>query len=157
MVRILQSNVLSIFICEDKGQSMVAVRSAAVIKNKGILGDRYESGSGSFSKKEPGKRHITFIASEAIKTANEEFKTNFVAEDTRRNIVTEGIDLNSLVDKTFTVGGVLCKGMELCNPCKRPSMLCGKDGFKEAFEGRGGLRAQVLSFGTISTGDSFFL
>jgi len=47
--------------------------------------------------------------------------------ETRRNIVTEGVDLNTLVGVTFMVNGVLMRGVELCAPCRRPSAsVCGR-------------------------------
>ena len=62
-------------------------------------------------------------------------------------------DLNALVNQIFTVGGISMQGIELCDPCDRPSSLSGKKGFKEVFVNRGGLRAKILSEGTIVIGD----
>ena len=40
------------------------------------------------------------------------------AAESRRNVLTRGIDLNALVGKRFRVGDVECVGVELCEPCK---------------------------------------
>lgn len=72
--------------------------------------------------------------------------------DTRRNIATSGVPLNHLVDREFWVGEVLLKGTRLCEPCKylegltRPGVLGG-------LIHRGGIRARILTEGTIRSGD----
>ena len=73
--------------------------------------------------------------------------------ETRRNIVTEGVDVNSLLGREFQVGTVRMRGAEPTRPCHRPSALVQKTGFAEAFAIRGGVRAEVLSDGTIYVGD----
>ena len=77
----------------------------------------------------------------------------FLASETRRNIVVAYFPLNRLVGKEFIIGEALMRGIELCDPCQRPSKLSGKDGFEEAFAGFGGLRAEVIIGGTIKVGD----
>ena len=75
---------------------------------------------------------------------------------TRRNILLNGIGaqaLNSLVGQIFWVGHIQCRGTELCTPCPRPSQLSLQSGFQEAFDGRGGLRAEVLRGGEVAIGD----
>jgi MOSC domain-containing protein YiiM len=62
-------------------------------------------------------------------------------------------ELNALVGRDFHIGTVLVRGIELCDPCARPSKLSRKAGFKEAFDGRGGLRVEILSEGAIHLGD----
>jgi MOSC domain-containing protein YiiM len=76
---------------------------------------------------------------------------------TRRNVLLRGISaqaLNDLVGQHFWVGSIQCRGVELCTPCPRPSQLSQQDGFQEAFEGRGGLRAEVLLGGELAIGDA---
>jgi MOSC domain-containing protein YiiM len=41
----------------------------------------------------------------------------------------------------------------MTNPCNRTSALAKETGFREAFAGRGGVRAEILSDGVISIGD----
>ena len=67
-----------------------------------------------------------------------------------------GIDLNALVGRPFTVGGVECLGQRLCEPCAHLERLtadAGKPGTLRALVHKGGLRADVLSDGAIHVGD----
>lgn len=89
--------------------------------------------------------------------ANNELGTSFSPAETRRNLLTEGVDLNALVGECFMVGAVKMRGVELCDPCARPSNLAGKDGFETAYRKRGGLRAEILTSGVISCGDQVLL
>ena len=77
-----------------------------------------------------------------------------------RNIVLNGIsaaELNDLVGKQFQLGNLQLLGIELCTPCERPAQLLSKPSFMEAFEGRGGIRAEVLNTETLSIGDKLTL
>ncbi|MEI6611520.1 MOSC domain-containing protein [Polynucleobacter sp.] len=131
----------------------------------GIKGDRYASGMGAFSDQQPPKiRHISIIASTGIAIANlwleADNEAPFTDAQTRRNVVLDGIspsELNALVGETFQLGGISLKGTELCAPCIRPGELLGKSNFMDAFDGRGGIRAEILSSGTLSSGDALFI
>jgi MOSC domain-containing protein YiiM len=43
--------------------------------------------------------------------------------------------------------------VELCTPCQRPAQLLNKPSFMDAFEERGGLRAEIIRAGEVSVGD----
>ncbi len=143
---------------------MEEVRQAQVHQS-GIAGDRYANGQGAYSNALPPKiRHISLIASAGIESANQWLSGNkgstFSAAQTRRNIVLSNIgadELNDLMGQTFILGGITLKGVELCTPCQRPAHLLRKPNFIDAFEGRGGLRTEVLSPGIISVGDYLHL
>ena len=153
--------ILAIYIAPKAGAAMVALPSVELTPN-GIKGDRYENGTGAYSKTMPSKiRHISLISEEGIATANEWLSAMnepvFTASETRRNIVIAHLSangLNQLVGKTFFLGQALLKGIELCTPCQRPAQLMDKPNFIDAFENRGGLRAEVLSVGPIHVGDT---
>ncbi|MGB4076754.1 MAG: MOSC domain-containing protein, partial [Minisyncoccia bacterium] len=152
------AHIIALFICPNAGQPMQYVTSVEAVKGAGLVGDRYAGNRGAYSHPKPKKiRHVTFIASDRIEMANIELKIQglapFKPSETRRNIITSGIELNGLVGKEFSVGPVRMRGVELADPCHRPSALAKKKGFKEAFAGRGGLRAEVLSDGIINIGD----
>lgn len=152
------------------GLPMESQTVVSLVEDKGIAGDRYENGTGAYSKA-PRKnvppelnqdrdiiRDVSLIAVEAIQAANQEYGTNFDFADTRRNMLVQGIeDLTSLIGVIFTIGGVAMLGIEACDPCDRPSKLSGKQGFNQAFQGRGGLRARVLSDGEIKVGDQVLI
>ena len=133
---------------------MVAKEAVMAIPGKGLVGDRYFDGVGTFSP-HPQKPdfEITLIESEKINSFAAESSLPFSAFDARRNIVTEGIDLNALVGKEFLIGVVRLLGIRLCEPCNylakitRPETLRG-------LAHKGGLRAQIMSTGLIRCGDS---
>jgi MOSC domain-containing protein YiiM len=70
----------------------------------------------------------------------------------RRNLVTRGVPLNHLVGREFQVGGVRLRGTRLCEPCQYLEGLTTK-GVLAGLIHRGGLRADIVSGGTIRVGD----
>lgn len=146
--------VESIFVADEAGEPMRPLEVATLVRGLGIAEDRYALGTGAFSKKGDKIRHVSLIAIEGIVAANAELDEPFTPAETRRNILTSGINLNALVGREFTIGHVAFLGTELCHPCHRPSKLLHKSGFRSAFFYRGGLRAEVLSNGLVRTGDT---
>ena len=71
--------------------------------------------------------------------------------DARRNIVTRGVDLNSLVGRRFLIGDVECLGQRLCEPCAHLERLTGPGTLKGLIH-RGGLRADILTDGAVAAG-----
>lgn len=121
---------------------------------RGLEGDRYFSGVGTFSP-HPQKPdfEITLIQKEKIDAFAAESGLPFSGRSARRNLVTEGVDLNLLVGREFVVGAVRLRGVRLCEPCT----YLAKISFPETLRGlvhKGGLRAQILSEGIIRVGDA---
>lgn len=144
---------------------MQAANQIQVHAGHGIEGDRYALGTGAYSATEPNRvRHISIIALSGIETANDWLKAGdeptFSENETRRNIVLNGIsasDLNALVGRQFQLGNMRLLATELCTPCERPAQLLSRPSFMEAFEGRGGIRAQALNSGILVIGDKLSL
>ena len=129
---------------------MCEVNEVRALNGLGLEGDRYAGHRGAWSKSgRRVKRQVSLIEQEAVSRAGGRFS----ASETRRNIVVRDFPLNHLVGKEFIVGESLMRGVELCDPFRRPSKLCGKDGFEELFAGFGGLRAEILIGGMIKVGD----
>ncbi len=150
----IEGLITNLFYCTDKGEPMISTQEAIVLENLGIQGDRYQRGTGAYSKIRSGVRQLSIISQEAI------FRTNFTPVQTRRNIVTEGLPMymGELVGIEFRIGqDIVVRGIEVCSPCDRPSALSKIRGFKEAFvdeEGdRGGLRVVILKGGILRVGD----
>jgi hypothetical protein len=141
------AKVLNIYICPAKGDPMVRMSAVLAIKGQGLEGDRYAYGKGSWNQNKPGHRQVTLINIHSINDSV------FNPQETRRNIVTKGIELMILIGKEFLVGSILFKGVKYCTPCDRPSNLSGLEGFKDAYTERGGLIAEVLADGVIYEGD----
>ena len=130
---------------------MQAVAEAVAIPGEGLAGDRYALKLGTFYKPEPDYE-LTLIEVEAIEAIQREYGVELDAGAARRNLVTRGVALNHLVEKEFTIGDVRIRGIRLCEPCDHLERLTGKPLIK-ALRHRGGLRAQILTPGTIHAGD----
>jgi hypothetical protein len=152
--------IQAIYIAATAGAPMQSLLKAKITPT-GIEGDRYANGKGAYSNTAPSKiRHLSLITESGIDISNEWLmagdEPTFDASQTRRNIVIGNMsaeDLNSLVGRTFTLGPLILKGTELCAPCQRPAQLLSKPDFINAFEGRGGLRAEIMNIEEISVGD----
>jgi hypothetical protein len=125
---------------------------AHAIEGRGLDGDRYAAGAGTFSPRtahRPGY-DLTLIAAEVL----DELATTGSAVDftsTRRNVLTRGIDLDVLIGRTFRLGDVLCRGRRRCEPCAHLERVSGPGHLRPLIH-RGGLRADILTDGTIPTG-----
>jgi MOSC domain-containing protein YiiM len=97
---------------------------------------------------------LTLIAAEALEGLREDTGIELAGHDTRRNVLTRGIDLNALVGRRFSVGEVEAVGIELAEPCTKLQRLSGEPGVLRALVHRGGLRADVLRGGEIRIGDA---
>ena len=139
--------VVEIGIANIKGNQIQNVDKVEALKGKGLQNDR------KFSENNQKERQITLIEIENINHFNKISKTNIPAIDFRRNIITENIKLNDLVDKEFFVGNVKLKAHDLCRPCKYLQEKLKQGNFVKEFLHKGGLRCEILSSGKIFIGD----
>ena len=144
--------VEAIFIAERAGERPHPVDKGELVPGRGLRGDRYFAGEGEFSHVEGSGRDLTLIEAEAIEGLSSEHGIEIDPEEARRNVLTRGIDLNALVGRRFNVGEVECRGDRLCDPCNHLQKQT-KSGVLRGLANRGGLRADVLSEGTIRVGD----
>ena len=146
--------VLNIYISSKAGVEVISLNEAALIPGRGIEGDRYYNGTGTFSEllKNNSSSELTLIEKEEIDTFNKEQNININYSNFRRNIITEGIRLNSLVGKIFTIGNATLKGIRLCEPCAHLAETVNKLVIPHLIK-RGGLRAQIISTSNIKVGD----
>lgn len=134
---------------------MVEVAEIRALPGKGLEGDRYFGGVGTYSRN-PGDRQVTFIEKEAIDALERESEITIGPGEARRNLVTTGLALNRLIDKEFQVGEVRFRGIKLCEPCNHLESLT-KVGVRAALVHRGGLRAEILSEGVLRKSDPIIL
>ena len=141
-----EGKVISISIAAVAEAAMQSVEEIRAIPGRGLEGDRYFD----YPRMEQ-KQELTLVEAEAIEAFRSEFKIDFGLDGTRRNVITRGVPLNHLVGKEFWIGDVKARGIQLCEPCatlqrlSHPKVLPG-------LLHRGGLRAQILSEGTIGVG-----
>ena len=138
--------VEAIFVSEKAKRVPVAVERARALAGRGLEGDRYFLGKGSFSHWRGTGRALTLVEAEALGDVGLGFA------ESRRNVVTRGVRLNELVGVRFRLGDVECLGRRLCEPCRHLERLEKRDGLMRELAGRGGLRADVLSEGDIAAG-----
>jgi MOSC domain-containing protein YiiM len=144
--------VESIYIAPAAKGPTQTVAEAAAIPGVGLDGDRYALKQGTFFKPEPDFE-LTLIEAEAIEALRRDYNVELTAGESRRNLVTRGVALNHLVGREFTIGEVRARGIRLCEPCDHLQRLTGKQVIK-GLRHRGGLRAQILTEGTIHAGDA---
>ncbi len=146
--------VVGIYVAGVKEGPMQSLAKASAIRGKGLQGDRYAAGAGTFTPRSSRLRgyDITLIESEALETVTLPDGTRLTPHESRRNLVTRGIGLNALVGREFRIGQVLAYGQRLCEPCVHLQRLT-HPGVVAALVHKGGLRADLLSDGEIRVGD----
>lgn len=119
------------------------VAEVECVQGYGLRGDRF------FGYRPDYKGQATFFASEVFDAVRREFKVPALSPAAfRRNILTEGVDLNSLIGERFTLQGVAFEAVEECRPCHWMEEAVAA-GAEEWLKGRGGLRCRVLSNGWV--------
>jgi MOSC domain-containing protein YiiM len=137
--------VAAILTAPDAERPLAPVEQAEAVAGRGLEGDRYYHGRGTFSGAGRGYQ-LTLVEAEVLDSIDLPW------EQARRNIVTRGIVLNALVGRRFTVGDVECVGRRLAEPCSHLEKLT-RPGLLRPLVHRAGLRADILRGGRISTGD----
>lgn len=134
---------------------MVAHEAVEAIAGRGLAGDRYAIEAGTYSGKrlEDAHRAVTLFARETLEAVAAEHGIALRPEETRRNLLVEGVPLNDLVGVTFRVGGVQVRGVDLAHPCSYLEELT-QPGVLRALADRGGLRCEILTDGPIAVGDA---
>jgi hypothetical protein len=130
--------------------AMAGVGPAVARAGRGLEGDRYFDGRGTFSNAYGRGHDLTLIEAEVLE------ELQLAPEQARRNVVTRGIDLNALVGRRFRIGDVDCFGQRLCEPCAHLDRLiadAGRPGTLRALIHKGGLRADLLTDGELRVGD----
>jgi MOSC domain-containing protein YiiM len=113
------------------------------VAGHGIKGDRF------FDYRDTYKGQITFFSLEIFHDLCRTLGvSNCAPSAVRRNVITSGIDLKSLIGQDFEVQGVRFKGTEECRPCYWMDQAVAP-GAEEFLKGRGGLRARILSDGIL--------
>lgn len=150
----MAGEVVAIYVTSGAGAPMQPLQSAEAIAGEGLRGDRYQTGSGYYSSvpTDPGARELTLIAAEALAAVLAETGIDLPLHEHRRNITTRGIDLPSLLGQRFQIGAVVCEGVRDCPPCNHLVEITNKAVLAPLVH-RGGLRARIVSGGTIRTGD----
>ena len=139
--------IKAINITNLSGESTIYVNQAILKRNKGIINDRYYE---NFKKK---YEQVTLIESEKISNFSNNVKSKFDYKDFRRNIITTGIDLNKMINKKIQINNVVLKIHQLCQPCRYLQNKLSVDNLVKLLANEGGVRAEIVQSGIISTFD----
>ncbi len=143
--------LVGIFVTAEATGAPRAVQWARAVPGKGLEGDRYFAGTGTWSYQRRLWSDLTLIEVEAV----EEAALHGLYIDpgeTRRNLVTSGIALIDLIGCRLRIGEVEIEGERPCHPCGHLDRLTGQPA-KAGLAGRGGLRARICTGGILRTGD----
>ena len=121
----------------------IEVPSIECVAGHGIRGDRF------FDYQEDYKGQVTFFSLEVF----DELCAALEIQDcslslVRRNVMTRHVDLNELIDQDFKVQSVRFHGTGECRPCYWMDRAI-TPGTEKFLKGRGGLRARILTDGTL--------
>jgi len=137
--------LISIYTSTKAGDPMRSVDSITAVAGRGLEGDRYFD-----AKKKPGQQ-VTLIEREAVEALGRDYGATLAPGDARRNLVTDGVALNHLVGREFSIGDVRLRGVRLCEPCTHLQQLTGVKVLPGLVH-RGGLRAEILQGGELKPG-----
>ncbi len=147
-------NILHIYISDDHNfygrhnqpageHPMIEVTEAECVAGKGITGDRF------FDYKPDYKGQITFFSQEVYEDLCRSLNLVEVLPSVfRRNVIVEGVNLNELIGKEFEIQGIRFLGTVEATPCYWMNGAVA-EGAEKAMKGRGGLRAKILTSGTL--------
>ncbi|CAN5660389.1 MOSC domain-containing protein [soil metagenome] len=147
--------MVGLYVAASGGLPMRSVDSAVSAVGQGLLGDRYQAGTGEWSYDPRLCNDVTLIAVEALAAARAEHGVDLEQGAARRNVETRGVDLDELIGRQFRVGEAVLYGERPCDPCRYLDRVTGQPA-KSALQGRGGLRATVLTGGRLRVGDLIF-
>jgi MOSC domain-containing protein YiiM len=150
----MAGRVVGLFTAPSDSGAMTAHDEIEAISGSGLAGDRYALGTGFYSNRQlpGGARELTLIARESLDEIELESGIMLAPLESRRNVLTERINLHELIGKQFRIGDVLCEGVRDCPPCEHLEALTGKAVMKPMAR-RGGLRANILSSGVLKMFD----
>lgn len=152
----MSGHVVSLHVADAASAPMKSVEEVRAWPGRGLEGDRYFRKAGTFSAKDGADREITLVETEALEALLRDYGVALEPGETRRNVATRGVPLNHFVGRVFRVGGATARGLRLCEPCTHMERLSGKR-IRAGLVHRGGLRARLLSEGTIRVGDEVTL
>ena len=134
-----RGKLLHIHVAPSASYEMEERQEAECVAGRGIVGDRYYQGTGTYSPK-PDVREVTLIEQEALDALSrndpplQDGPITLEPRDHRRNLTVIGVPLNHLVGRRFRVGDVILRGGRLNFPCKYLEELLGLAGIPSALQ-----------------------
>ena len=138
--------VEAIYLAAVHGEAPHSVESAVGHAGKGLEGDR------NFGDDDSDSCNITLIEAERLDSQATEHGLDLDPGLARRQVLVRGVDLGDFVGRRFQVGELECEGEERCEPCNHLAKLVGTQVVLKGLL-HSGLRARILSGGTVRIGD----
>ena len=144
----------AIIIGEKAKEPLHYVNSVRAVQDKGLEGDRYFYGQGTFNKPQLSQdvREVSILPYETLLECNRRLDSMLDFLDLRRNLIIKNFDASLLEDKVFTIGTAKLRIVRTCPPCRYLSRLLGEDMMK-GMKYIGGYRAVIVQSGVIAVGD----
>lgn len=155
---IWRGELLHIHIAPAASYEMEELIEAELVPGRGIVGDRYFLGTGTYSAR-PDVREVTLIEAEVLEAIAigepkiPGFKGRLMPEDHRRNLTTRNVPLGHLVGRRFRIGETILRAARMNFPCKYIEDLLGMPGLYEGLLNRSGLNCAIEVGGVIRPGD----
>lgn len=144
----MAGRVAGIYVGMSPGAPMRRVTSVEAVAGAGLRGDRYFAEDDDHEPTE----EITLFAREDVEAGAAESGIDIIPGDMRRNIMTDGIDLQAAVGSSLRIGEVVVDSLEANPPCAHLQRLARKQ-LLEPLVDRGGLRGRLVEGGVIRDGD----
>ncbi len=145
----MSGRVEGIFVSPTATELPRSVERAEAVAGRGLEGDRYFEGIGTFSGHAVSTgRDLTLVEADALERAGID------GAAARRSVVVSGLDLGGLVGKRFRVGELECYGQRLCEPCDHLEKLAGPGILRPL--AHTGLRADIVVGGELRVGDAVY-
>ena len=150
--------LLHIHIAPAASLAMEEIEEANLVTGRGIEGDRYFLGTGTYSRKRDVFREVTLFEIEVLDAlARNDPPLQFGPiklgpSDHRRNLTVVGVPLNHLVGSRFRVGDSVLVGGRLNFPCRYLEKLLCQPVYLPLYN-RSGLNCRIEQGGTIRRGD----
>jgi MOSC domain-containing protein YiiM len=144
--------VEEIYIAPEGSAAMERVEEVRTLEGCGIEGDRYCEGTGYYTPY-GDVCEVTLIAAEDLDYIQTELGIRVKNGEHRRNIITRGIDLDSLRRRRFRVGEAVLQYDRPRPPCRHVQDLS-EPGMTRALRRRGGICARVVEAGRIRARDA---
>ena len=140
-----------VWLTSEAAAPMRRVPSARLLAGRVLAGDRYARGGGTWARYPDLEKQLTLIDAADVAAVAAEVGVPLTPGDTRRNLVTAGVDLPALVGRWFAVGDALLFGVKRCPPCTHLERLTGARLIK-AMVHRGGINAAVFAGAPVAEG-----
>lgn len=144
----------AIHVAATRRAPMRTLQRAVAVAGEGLMGDRYQTGTGTFSARFEvvgGARALSLMDTASWRRCNERLGRSLPAADFRRNLLIDGLDLMKLRSHILCIDEVHIELVGSCPPCGYLGRLLQAD-MRRGLRGIGGMRARILAGGVMAPG-----